>query len=262
MADIRIFSYLPNPRLYKATIAARYSGATIEIIGARPKDLTNWLWDYDAHELSDAEKLSNKHNIREAKMGFSGQLFKTDAFLKANPFGDVPAAFGDDGATGLFESNSIMRAAARIGGKEPSLYGDGPVQESRIDGFLDRSLVFAVNTQRYLLSARGGISPALHSDMSSALSSYLAGINQALSDSKNIAGDQLSLADIVFVCEVALFSNEVFMSQKLSDASLTPLLPRLLDYEYALDHFKKLSAEPNFNADLGDYFERVLAIEN
>ena len=27
MADLRIFAYLPNPRLYKATIAARDAGA-------------------------------------------------------------------------------------------------------------------------------------------------------------------------------------------------------------------------------------------
>ena len=38
MADLRIFSYLPNPRLYKATIAARYSGAEIEVIGAKPPE--------------------------------------------------------------------------------------------------------------------------------------------------------------------------------------------------------------------------------
>ena len=53
MADLRIFSYLPNPRLYKATIAARYSGATIEVIGAKPTELPNWLWDYDARELPE-----------------------------------------------------------------------------------------------------------------------------------------------------------------------------------------------------------------
>lgn len=32
MSDLRIFSYLPNPRLYKATIAARISGAEVEIV--------------------------------------------------------------------------------------------------------------------------------------------------------------------------------------------------------------------------------------
>jgi len=32
-ADLRIFTYLSNPRLYKAAIAARFSGARIEIVG-------------------------------------------------------------------------------------------------------------------------------------------------------------------------------------------------------------------------------------
>lgn len=38
MADLRIFSYLPNPRLYKATVAARYCGVDIELRSAAPRD--------------------------------------------------------------------------------------------------------------------------------------------------------------------------------------------------------------------------------
>tara|TARA_B100000925_G_scaffold194747_1_gene147415 strand:+ start:115 stop:378 length:264 start_codon:yes stop_codon:yes gene_type:complete len=33
MSRIRIISYLPNPRIYKATIVERYSGAEIEVLG-------------------------------------------------------------------------------------------------------------------------------------------------------------------------------------------------------------------------------------
>ena len=36
MSRIRIISYLPNPRVYKATIVARYSGAEIEVLGDKP----------------------------------------------------------------------------------------------------------------------------------------------------------------------------------------------------------------------------------
>lgn len=39
MADLRIVSYLANPRLYKATIVARYSGATSEVVGAPPPEM-------------------------------------------------------------------------------------------------------------------------------------------------------------------------------------------------------------------------------
>ena len=52
---MRIFSYLPNPRVWKAQIAAEYSGAKLEVIGAQPPELQGWLWDFDARELSDDE---------------------------------------------------------------------------------------------------------------------------------------------------------------------------------------------------------------
>ena len=50
---LRIFSYLPNPRVWKALIAAEYLGVTVEVIGDKPKNLGNWLWDFDARELKE-----------------------------------------------------------------------------------------------------------------------------------------------------------------------------------------------------------------
>ncbi len=114
MADLRIFSYLPNPRIWKATIAARLSGVDLEVRGAKPSELTNWLWDFDARPLSAEEKGAYASAARKGRVGFKGgSLIKSDAFLSANPFGTVPAAFSPDGTTGVFESNSIMRAVAR-----------------------------------------------------------------------------------------------------------------------------------------------------
>ena len=37
MAALRIFCYLPNPRIWKATIAGRLTGVAVEIRGASPK---------------------------------------------------------------------------------------------------------------------------------------------------------------------------------------------------------------------------------
>ena len=34
MVALRIFSYLPNPRIWKATIAARLCGVEVEVRGA------------------------------------------------------------------------------------------------------------------------------------------------------------------------------------------------------------------------------------
>jgi elongation factor 1-gamma len=82
--DIRIFSYLPNPRIWKATITARLCGVDIDIRGAAPPELPDWLWDFDAHPLTDAER-NDSSLAREARTGFGGKLYKTDAFLEANP---------------------------------------------------------------------------------------------------------------------------------------------------------------------------------
>ena len=259
MADLRIFSYLPNPRLYKATIAARFSGAEIEVVGASPKEMPNWLWDYEAHELTDEEKAKYSAFARQAKTGFSGTIYKTDAFLVANPFGEAPTAFGAEGQIGLFESNSIMRAAARLGTKAPNLCGEDALQQSRIDGFLDKTLIFARDTQRYLLTAirEKAISEPLHDEMATSLASYLSGIEQALTSTRNIAGEALSLADITFACEVCLFSNEVYQAEILRQAGLSPLLPRIFEYEKVRTHLDTLANHPFFAEDLADYFKKL-----
>jgi len=51
VSQLRIFSYLPNPRIWKATIAARLCGVEIEVRGSSPKELQSWLWDFDARPL-------------------------------------------------------------------------------------------------------------------------------------------------------------------------------------------------------------------
>ena len=109
MTQLRIFSYLPNPRIWKATIAARLAGVDIEVRGASPKELRSWLWDFDAHPIIFGDKAGSGEVRGHA--GFKGQLHKTEAFLDAHPFGTAPAAFSPDGSVGIFESNSIMRAA-------------------------------------------------------------------------------------------------------------------------------------------------------
>ena len=54
--DLRIFSYLPNPRIWKATITARLCGITIDVRGTEPQDLSEWLWDFDAHPIDEGER--------------------------------------------------------------------------------------------------------------------------------------------------------------------------------------------------------------
>ena len=121
MAALRLFSYLPNPRLMKATIAARLCGVEIEIRGDRPDNLSNWLWDFEARPLIDADGDRADIIAKTAHTGFGKKLYKTEQFLKTQPFGTVPAAFSPDGTMGIWESNSILRAVARIGREKLNL---------------------------------------------------------------------------------------------------------------------------------------------
>ena len=73
---LRIFSYLPNPRVWKATITARLAGVEVETLGAKPRELSNWLWDFDARPLTDADRETHKHFAREGRRGFSSTLYK------------------------------------------------------------------------------------------------------------------------------------------------------------------------------------------
>src|SRR5712672_3570712 len=196
MSDLRIFSYLPNPRIWKATIAARLSGVEVEVRGSSPKELQSWLWDFDAGPLPPNEQVPSQGVF--GQVGFKGTLHKTSAFMEAHPFGTVPAAFSPDGRVGIFESNSIMRAVARLGNSRFPLYGRDAYEASRIDSFLDASLVFARDAQVYLLSLMSGtVTPEIHSRAREAFAIYAAGINQALSpDREFIVGDNISIADI------------------------------------------------------------------
>jgi len=252
MSDIRIFSYLPNPRVYKALIAARYSGATIEVIGDTPPEMVNWLWDYEAVKLDDEGRKTHAAAQRTASTGFSGTVYKTDGFLKANPFGDIPAAFAENGSIGVFESNSIMRLAALTGPNAPALYGASPAEQARIDGFLDKTLLFADLIQKYIL-AGDGLTDALHATMDSAFERYCTTLNDILTEQAYLASDTLSLADIVMVCEFAMMSHEGRMVDKLTSRDLAPILPKLRHYPALHGHIKKLLALNTFAADLKSY---------
>jgi glutathione S-transferase len=260
MSDVRIFSYLPNPRIWKATIAARLNGVDVEVRGSAPKELQSWLWDFDARPLSGAEQASSA-DTKAGKVGFTGTLHKTSAFMTAHPFGTVPAAFSPDGKTGIFESNSIMRAVARLGESRFPLYGRDAYEASRIDSFLDASLVFARDGQIYLLSLISGtVSPEIHSRARDGFTVYMSGINQALSpDREFIVGNNISIADICFVAELSLFFNEKARAHELQKKGLEPILHAKVETEYprAFSVFSRLSKHAAFAPDVEPYLKKL-----
>jgi len=262
MAQLRIFSYLPNPRIWKATIAARLNGVEVEVRGARPRELRDWLWDFEARPLSHGEREALAASVRVGKVGFKGgELIKTDAFLAAHPFGTVPAAFSPDGLIGIFESNSIMRTVARLGADRVPLYGRDAYEASRIDSFLDASLVFARDTQHYLLALGDENFPAhVHARAAEAFGVYIASIEQALAPQHSfMVGEQLTLADICFVAELCLFSNERLRRPTLDRRSLAPILSDAWEKAWprAGSHFRRLADHPAFAPDVGPYLQKL-----
>lgn len=259
MSQLRIFSYLPNPRIWKATIVARLCGADVDLRGAPPKELQSWLWDFDARPLSTDDK-TEASDVR-GHAGFQGKLRKTAAFLEAHPFGTVPAAFSPDGKLGIFESNSIMRAVARLGDANLGLYGKNPYEASRIDSFLDASLVFARDSQIYLLAlGSGSLSEEIYGRARDAFAVYMAGINSALSAGRGfIVSDRLTLADVCFVAELALFHNEKPRARDLEQRGLEPILSSDIDEQFpnAMAHFARLSKHPAFAPDMDPYMRKI-----
>ncbi len=260
MADLRVFSYLPNPRLFKATIAARINGVELEIRGAKPKDLTDWLWDFDAHPLSATERADDS-TLRTARKGFKGAIHKTANFMAAHPFGTVPAAFSPDGRIGVFESNSIMRAVARLGQDRYALYGHDAYSSARIDAFLDASLVFAIECQRYLFAfSDDDVLANAHVSMCTAFAAYMGGIDNALAQqSEFIIEDGLSLADICFACEFTLFAIERHETERLGQIGLEPIVNDTVSeaFPLAYRHFEKLLSNPDFATDLEPYWREM-----
>ena len=241
MIQLRIFSYLPNPRIWKATIAARLTGVEIEVRGTAPRELASWRWDFEARPLREEERIGGGEVA--GRVGFKAPLHKTEAFLKAHPFGTVPAAFSPDGKVGIVESNSIMRAVARLGEARLPLYGRDAYESSRIDSFLDASLVFARDSQVYLLSLGGdSLSTEIHARMREAFGIYLSGIEQALrTNGEFIVGANLTLADICFVAELALLYNEKPRAAELGRRGLDAVLGDDLGAEYprSIAHFAR-----------------------
>jgi elongation factor 1-gamma len=179
----------------------------------------------------------------------------------------VPAAFSPDGRVGIFESNSIMRAVARLGADRLQLYGSDPYEASRIDSFLDASLVFARDSQIYLLGLRDPEFPAdIHARAAEAFAIYAAGIEQALAsalarDRAFLVGDVLSLADICFAAELCLFFNERLHQATLRKRGLAPILGDGWSAKFpgTAAHFDRLVDHPAFAADMRPYLQKLNA---
>jgi glutathione S-transferase len=236
-------------------IAAELCGVSLEIVGDKPANLAHWLWDYDARELSADEQSASSPYARSSQRGFTGTLYKTDAFLASQPFGTVPCAFSPGGTVGIFESNSILRAVVRQSEQEHSLYGTDGYSASRVDSFLDASLVFSREAQVYLLGM-SDMQQQTYTRMTAAYEFYLQGVENALQHTSHLVNNNLSIADIAFVCDLAQFLREGHYKEQLNNAGFDLISAQALQqYPTALAHMLSLSEAPAFRKHMGTYLD-------
>ena len=90
--------------------------------------------------------------------------------------------------------------------------------------------------------------------MAAAFEFYLEGIERALEHSAYIAGDQVTIADIAFACDVSQFLRERLMRSGLAAASLPVISENAqTTFPRAFAHLSVLIEEPEFIRYLDDY---------
>ena len=113
--------------------------------------------------------------------------------------------------------------------------------------------MFAREAQAYLLAANR-MEAVTRTRMVDAYEFYLNGTEQALSATPYIAGEQLTIADIGFACDLAQFLRERMMTERLQEQGFAPVSEGLeRDYARCHTHLTQLVARPTFAQRLGGY---------
>ncbi len=104
------------------------------------------------------------------------------------------------------------------------------------------------------------MSDEIYHRASEAFATYLGGIETALpAPAQMLVGDRISLADICFACELALFHNEIPRFRDHRFGERTPILDGArARYPLAFAHFDRLIARPDFE-ELGSYMAKLAA---
>ncbi len=130
-----------------------------------------------------------------------------------------------------------------------------------MDSFLDASLVFARDSQIYLLGLMSGsVSAETRARMEDSFAAFMAGIDQALNPNREfLVGDQITLADICFVAELCLFHNERPRLDLLRTSGLSAILDdsRAREYPAAFEHLARLRKHAAFAPDVEPYLVKL-----
>ena len=153
-----------------------------------------------------------------------------------------------------------MRAVARLDESDSGLYGHDPYSASRVDSFLDTTLLFARESQIYLLALMADdLNEKVYSDTEYALTNWLSGIEGAVTNNEFICGNTLTLADICFCCELLLLQSEHQWVESISKIGKNLLSGTEIEDKFprSLNHYKKLSVRTDFSPDIEDHQAKI-----
>jgi len=164
--SLKIYSYPNNPRVYKALIAAKYVGVTVEV----------------------------------PEFHF-GEDNKTAEFLKKNPLGKVPVLETPEGT--IWESNAIARYVARQG--SANLLGSSSYEQGLVDQWIDFTIGELDLPARAWLYPIWGFVPnnvEITKKAQADIRKSLDILNKHFLTRTWIVGERVTLADIVLACSL------------------------------------------------------------
>ncbi len=262
MAEMRIFSYLPNPRLWKATIAARLCGVEVEIRGAKPAELKDWLWDFDARPLSEVDRAAEVPAATEGRVGFKEVCWSrprrsSKRTLRYGPgrlqrrrqgrhLRDRTASCGRSRGWGPSNASSMAVIPTR---HHASTVSSTPAWSLRAD------------SQIYLLALREPDFPAhVHARAAEAFAIYLAGIDQALKPARTFwwairSAWQTSAS----LPKSASSRTNACGTRACIERGLAPVLSKDWPSQFprAAAHPERLALHPALSPDVGPYLSKL-----
>ncbi|CAN1126985.1 Elongation factor 1-gamma 2 [Linum perenne] len=206
MAPLVLHGGNTNKNVFKALIAAEYSGVKVDL-------------------------------VKNFEMGVSN---KTPEFLKMNPIGKIPVLETPDGP--IFESNAIARYVTKLKADNP-LYGSSLIEYAHIEQWIDfASLEVDVNVAKWLYPRLGFVPflvPAEETAIT-ALKRALDALNSYLATTTFLVGHSVTLADIILTCNLHMGFTWIMTK------SFTSAFPHVERYFWTLvnqPNFKKVFGE-------------------
>lgn len=255
MAEERNFSYLPNPRVWKAFSAARIGCGDLEVRGAACGALVDWLRDFDARPLSEVSAEECAAAERMGRIGFKGRrLYKTDAFLELSRSGQSWRLSARAArSASLNPTASCVRSPAQRRGGPRSVRGDAVRQLSECPSGV-RLRRADLPPRHARLRTRSGRPRSRRRGVHDLHDQDRPGLGLGPPRAFRRRGQ---FGRHLLPCELALFCNELCRSEALIALDKMLFLGNAEErFPRAMVHFDRFAHDPVFTPEFGPYLAK------